>query len=237
MIGLYFYLKATGIEGFSPFNNKCPDMLIQQGKKIYLYNSKVAKVPGINPIEFENLEDYVEFLDWQRSQGIRCPVLYLQQSYDAQGQEIYKIRPSITEPQGGLPPSQPSVLTQDVSTFGSKKSPLPVPQDPINTKKTSLEESIVPLELNHETPADPQNILLVDANHNDPPYNKNSYPSYDPSNFYQGKHTPLDQVNEKEQHLLYSANPMDANWGGPEYTQNLINQGAYKEDEVSIYIP
>jgi hypothetical protein len=80
-------------------------MLIQKGKNFYLYNSNLAEVPGVNPIEFENLEDYVEFIDWQRSQGIRCPVLYLQHSYDAQGQSGYKIRPSVTEPQGGLPPA------------------------------------------------------------------------------------------------------------------------------------
>jgi hypothetical protein len=76
--------------------------------KYYLYNSEIAKVPGVNPIEFNNLEEYVEFLEWQRGAGIRCPVLYMQNTYDAQGQRVYKIRPSVTELQGGLPPSVPS---------------------------------------------------------------------------------------------------------------------------------
>jgi len=30
---------------------------------------------------------------------------------------------------------------------------------------------------------------------------------------------------------------MDPNWGGAAYTQNLVDQGYYKQDEVSIYIP
>ena len=33
------------------------------------------------------------------------PVLYLQESFDAQGNPVYKIRPSVSEPQSGLPPS------------------------------------------------------------------------------------------------------------------------------------
>ena len=28
--------------------------------------------------EFNNLEEYTEFLEWQRGAGIRCPVLYVQ---------------------------------------------------------------------------------------------------------------------------------------------------------------
>ena len=89
LLGLYFYAKNScecgkSVEGFTNSKGqRCPDMLIQKGSKFYLYNSKVAQVPGVNPIEFNNLEDYTEFLDWQRSQNIRCPVLYLQETYDA----------------------------------------------------------------------------------------------------------------------------------------------------------
>ena len=112
LAGLYFYAKYTGSKYSENFTNnsiekRCPDILIQKDSKFYLHNSKVAKVPGVNPIEFENLEDYTEFLDWQHSQGIRCPVLFLQQTYDAQGNPVYKVRPGVTEQQGGLPPSHP----------------------------------------------------------------------------------------------------------------------------------
>ena len=105
LLGMYVYcIHGFNQEGFEP-NTNCPNILIQKDAKFYLYNSKLAKVPGVNPVEFDNLEDYTEYLDWQHSQGIRCPVLYLQQTYDAQGNQVYKARPSVSEPQGGLPPA------------------------------------------------------------------------------------------------------------------------------------
>lgn len=106
MAGCYVclrYNKYNITEGFT--DKSCPNILLQEGNFIYLYNSKRAQVPGVNPLRFNNLEEYSEFLDWQRSQGIRCPVLYLQQLEDAQGNTSFKIRPSVFDQQGGLPPS------------------------------------------------------------------------------------------------------------------------------------
>lgn len=111
--GLMFYIKYSDnpklLEGLSTMNGelRCPNVLIQKGPKYFLYNSNVAPVPGVNPIEFNNLEDYTEFLEWQQANGIRCPVLYLQNTYDAQGNRVYKHRPSVTDTQGGLPPTIP----------------------------------------------------------------------------------------------------------------------------------
>jgi hypothetical protein len=107
LLGVYFcmnYSSKDAKEGFD-IRQRCPNILIQKGKNLYLYNSRLARVPGVNPVKFNNLEDYVEFIDWQRSQGIRCEVLFLQHSYDTQGKPIYKIRPSPTDLQGGLPPT------------------------------------------------------------------------------------------------------------------------------------
>jgi hypothetical protein len=87
--------------------NRCPNILVQHGSEIFLYNSKVEKVPGVNPIRFKSLEDYSEFMEWLRGRGIRCPVLFLQYSYDVQGNAVYKIRPSPTDLQGGLSPNVP----------------------------------------------------------------------------------------------------------------------------------
>jgi hypothetical protein len=81
---------------------RCPNMLIQKGTSLFLYNTKLAPVPGVNPIRFENLEDYVEFMEWMRGQGIKCPILYLQHSLNTQGESIYSIRPGPTNLQGGL---------------------------------------------------------------------------------------------------------------------------------------
>ena len=120
ILGLYFtasYTSEQVIEGFDNSQSSCPNILIQKGKEIYLHNSKMAKIPGINPVKFNNLEEYTEFVDWQRSQNIKCPVLFLQHSYDAQGKVVYKFRPSPTDIQGGLPP---------VLTYGSDDQALPL---------------------------------------------------------------------------------------------------------------
>ena len=70
--GLYFYIRYTSnpkmLEGLTTMDGemRCPNLLIQKGTKYYLYNSNIAQVPGVNPIEFNNLEEYTEFLEWQR---------------------------------------------------------------------------------------------------------------------------------------------------------------------------
>ena len=66
--GLYFYVRYTNnpqmLEGLTTMNGelRCPNLLIQKGAKFYLYNSNIAQVPGVNPIEFNNLEEcYIVF--------------------------------------------------------------------------------------------------------------------------------------------------------------------------------
>ena len=39
--------------------NRCPNILIQKGTELYLHNSRLANVPGVNPLKFNNLEEYV----------------------------------------------------------------------------------------------------------------------------------------------------------------------------------
>ena len=215
-IGMYFYVK-NGDEGFTnndPKGPRCPNLLIQKGSRFYLYNSKLAQVPGVNPVEFDNLEDYTEFLDWQRSQNIRCPVLYLQETYDAQGKRVYKSRPSVSEPQAGLPPSA--------------AAPIGVASQVTPMMETSLEP------VGEE--AYPNPTLLVDATKNDPPYNQGSYPAHDQTSYYIGTTTPLDKMDMAAEKAKISPDPMNPNWGGSEYTQSLIDKGYYKGNEVKIAI-
>ncbi len=123
--GGWFYAHHGGQEGFCASSStlsidqrRCPDLLVQKGTRFFLYNSKVREVPGVNPIVFQSLEDYTAFLEWQRSQGIRCPVLYLQASYDAQGQRVYKPRPSVSDPQAGLPPAYDNLKPSPLAPSG-----------------------------------------------------------------------------------------------------------------------
>jgi hypothetical protein len=204
VLGLYFVVSYPTYEAFEGLKNapRCPNILFQQGSDYFLYNSKIAKVPGVNPLQFKNLEEYVEFTQWQRRQGIKCPVLYVQEAYDTQGKTVYKARPSPTDMQGGLPDLL--LNNKSVPSLG----PMPAPND--------------------------KNKLL-DASHDDAPYNKNSYPGFDQQNQYIGLDTPLDKMfNETKSKV--SPNPMDTNWGGDDYTESLIDAGFYKDNEVAIYV-
>ena len=70
-------------EGFA--NNNCPNLLMQKGNQLLLFNNRKARIPGINPVRFNNLEEYIELCEVATADlGIHCPVLYFQQTYDAQ---------------------------------------------------------------------------------------------------------------------------------------------------------
>lgn len=179
------------IENFSLYN-KCPNILIKKENNIYLYNSKLAKIPGRNPIKFENLDEYIQYLNWERSQNIKCPVLFLENTYDAQGNNVYKQRKSIFELNGGDPP---------ISTFGE----------------------------------DNKISMLLNANRNNLPYNKNLFPGFDPNNQYIGLFTPLDAMESQSNNGI-SPDPMDSDWGGIQYTKKLVKDGYYKDNEVKIKV-
>lgn len=99
-------------EGF--VSNQCPTTMIKQGDSIVLYNPKLAKIPGVNPIVIPTLEDYKQFVKWQRASGLNCPVLHLERVYDAQNGEQYAIRNSflLDEDGGALNHRLPEVKTR-----------------------------------------------------------------------------------------------------------------------------
>ncbi len=112
IIGLYFYLTPN--KEYFENQPRCPDLLIQKGDQIYLLNTKLARVPGVNPLTFQNLEEYTEFVKWQRSNGINCPVLFLKHTYNAQGNSEYKVfeNPAYFQP-CGLSPEPPGYAPKD----------------------------------------------------------------------------------------------------------------------------
>ena len=147
LLGLYYVMSAP-CPMYETFvgAKQCPNKLIQKGDKYYLYNTSLAEVPGVNPVVFDHLEDYTEYLQWERYHGRRCPVVYLQQGFDTQGNPTYMERPDFES-----------------------------------------------------------SILLMDAGRDDPPYNQNGYPAFDPDNQYIGEETPLDDIPKPP---LVDAEPM-----------------------------
>jgi hypothetical protein len=218
LLGLYFITQSNKVETFTSADIKiaenCSDVLIQKGAELFLYNSKRLDVPGVNPIKFANLEEYVEFTEWQRSQGILCPVLFLQHAYDAQNNDVYKARLSPTDLRGGVPDlsMNPRIMPAPSSYPVQGAGAPPIYRDPKNA--AGIESQ------------------LIDATRDGKPYNQNDYPGFDAHDLYIGLTTPLDKLfNEPLEKI--SANPMDTNWGGAEFTQSLVDTGYYKDNEVS----
>ena len=185
LMGLLFcssYKHSDVVENFkSGGSSQCPNILVQRGDKLMLLNTKKGKIPGINPIYFNNLEEYTEFIQWQQAMKIKCPILYFQQTYTTQGEKGFRMLPDPIEKQAGLP-----------SSHLAQRQP------------------------------------LYDAGHDDPPYNKNSYPGADPDDQNIGVYTPLDKLYHSGKRT--SDNAMDTNWGGVASTLKSINQGVYGGD-------
>lgn len=116
LAGLYVYAFSNGGVIILPIQKEnmetmeaanvasCPDLLIKKDCSLLLYNTKLPEVDGLNPIPFFSMDEYLNYLEIQKRKGIHCPVLFLQQESDTQGQDVYRIRPSPTNTEPGMQP-------------------------------------------------------------------------------------------------------------------------------------
>ena len=107
VLGLLYcglYKHSDVVEPFNT-NSNCPNILVQEGNKLMLLNNKKARIPGVNPIYFNNLEEYVEFANWQQANKINCPILYFQKVETATGEGGFRMMPDPIEKNAGLPTS------------------------------------------------------------------------------------------------------------------------------------
>lgn len=98
----------------------CPDLLVRRNGQILLYRTKEPLNEGVNPIIFRNLDEYIAYYN---EQGGKCPVLFLQKENDAQGNDVYRMRSSPFDLQGGLPPV--SSLERPIPVVIDKQNPIP----------------------------------------------------------------------------------------------------------------
>ena len=103
LLGINFYLKFNNNIETMDNRDKCYNMLIEKDGKIVLFNSKIPKKKGSNPIEFNNLDEYAEFYEKQKNLNKDCKLLYLQYTTDTQNNDLIQIKPSIFEVNTGLP--------------------------------------------------------------------------------------------------------------------------------------
>jgi hypothetical protein len=175
-------------------NAKCPNVLVRNGNILLLYNT--MDVHDEIPIQFNSLDEYTEYLKNQRNKGIYCPVLYVQNENDVQGNDVYRIRPSPFDQAGGI-------------------IPITVAQ---NNQQTQISY--------------PPALPLVDSNVDNPPFNANNYPGFDPYGLQIGEFTVLDAVHYSTAANNLSDNPMDPNWGGVQYSQSVVDSGKYIDNNV-----
>lgn len=76
IVGFYLFAYKES------FGNECPTTLINDGEQILVYNPTLAKIPGVNPIKMDSLDDYEKYIHWQRANNVHCPILYLDKSFN-----------------------------------------------------------------------------------------------------------------------------------------------------------
>ena len=129
-LGLLFFVENTTspvpVEGFetqsqSPtgmntqVNNNCPNLLVRKNGVLLMYNTNKPVIDGSNPMPFYNLDEYINYVNVRRNSGEICPILFLQQEVNTQGDEVYRARPSPFDMQGGLPTNVPLVYKEDTN--------------------------------------------------------------------------------------------------------------------------
>ena len=121
ILGIIFCTSNTTESFYEGFGNKdnCYNLLIKKGSKLHLLNTKKAKIPGVNPIIFDNLEEYAEFVEWQQHMNIKCPALYLEETYNTQNKKGLRMLDDPINPKAGLSSNisreAPSQLLRDAN--------------------------------------------------------------------------------------------------------------------------
>jgi len=67
-------------------NPNCPNVIMESGGQIHLYNTRKAKVPGVNPITLSSINDYPQLMAFLNAKGMNCPALFLREGRNAQGE-------------------------------------------------------------------------------------------------------------------------------------------------------
>ena len=209
LLGMYLYVTGgldiltakepmQGTKGPIDVPPQCPNLLVKKGNVLLMYNTQKSLAEGVNPILFPSLDNYKEYYSKQRANGSQCAMLYVQEEYDTQGNQVYRARGNPFDLGGGLSPF--TMLTDDAGRY----------------------------KLDRGNP-----LQVQDASRDNPEYNANMYPGYDPTSQYQGRYTTIDQVHDSTQaEPGGSLNPFDPNWAGVVATQEAIQQGRFEENNV-----
>jgi hypothetical protein len=77
-------------------------------------------------------------------------------------------------------------------------------------------------------------IKVIDATRDNGPYNKGLFAGFDPYGLHIGEYTEVDAIHDSTAlKQSISENPMDANWGGVQTTENAVRVGNYIDRYVN----
>ena len=134
-------------------NKKCPTLLIRKGSTLVLYDEAQNELT-----RFSNLDEYIDFTKNQKAKGIDCPVLFLQHENNAQGQDVYRVRPSPFEMDGGSQPVDIIDAGRQSSVYNVNNYPSFDPMGLQIGKFNKLDE------IHHSTAKDPLSDNPMDLN-------------------------------------------------------------------------
>ena len=76
-------------------------------------------------------------------------------------------------------------------------------------------------------------VPVLDSNRANKPYNQNNYHGFDPQGLHIGVYTELDKIHDSTKLQGDSDNPMDPNWAGVMYTQQMVDSGKYDDNNIT----
>jgi hypothetical protein len=215
----------------------CPTLLIKRGNKLMLFNKNIPETPGENPIFFENLNQYTKYVKTQKElYNQNCPVLFLQEEVNAQGENVYRLRKTM----GTTTNVDPLLMGSLNDYFKNQTNVMPQFAPPVGPQAFNQVQPNQQLPLANfgakpmMGPHQKQLVPYDDANRDNKPYNQGFF-GFDPTNQYVGKYTVIDEIHDSTKTSNQdglSDNPMDPNWGGAVFTNKKIDSGKYKENEV-----
>jgi len=223
VLGLLFifsYKHEDLVKESFDITNKCPNLLIRKGKEIHLVNTRKALIPGVNPIKFDSLEDYSQFVRYQQHMKIGCPVLYYQETYDTQNNKGFRLHTDPIDPEAGLPShiaKEYNINNIEILAKGG---------DYIDTKKLKRKPTFKTDKTKHLKQVHPQDF------------------SIEHSDFTQPMDTQDQTVGMSfKENFKMDTNAMASKWKGHDFTKKAIEKGEFDgqkrnnnwiEDELAL---
>jgi len=214
-----FPMRESYTSPDDPQPPSCPDILVQKGNAILLYNSGQSENETTNPLVFSSMDEYTTYVEQQRANGIQCPLLYLTQETTTQGRDIYRAR--------SYPLDDPIQPSFDNSSQFRRDLTLASPyQQPTHAANLVVNSDGVVLT--------PDQINAASQAQSAEKQTDTMYAGFDPSSQTVGTYTSLDAIHDST--ILQgkkSENPVDPNWGGVRYSQDSVDAGNYIANVVT----